>query len=158
MTSVRAEHLSPQRTCCRRPARYDQNQASAEVLTPKVTCSLSNRIPWSTVSKAAESMAVSQRSTASRRSERTRIIAVSVEYPHRKPDWVDGSRQLASRYVTSCNLQLCWPHKLITDWLTAAYCDEELLILSQLSETNVSWPSRAYTQVHWQININFTAR
>ena len=46
-------------------------------------------------------MAVSSQSTASRRSERTHVIAVSVEYPRRKPDWVDGSRQLTSKYVTS---------------------------------------------------------
>jgi len=45
MTSLRAERLPPQRTCCRRPARYDRNQASAELSTPKVTCSLSSRIP-----------------------------------------------------------------------------------------------------------------
>ena len=70
--------------------------------TPKVTRNLSSRIPWSTVSNAAErssrtSMAVSSRSTASRRSERTRVIAVSVECPRRKPDWVAGSRQAEFR-------------------------------------------------------------
>jgi len=98
MMSTRAEHLPPQRTCCRRQARYDRNQSNAKLSTPKVTRSRSNKIPWSTESKAAErlsrtSKAVSSRSTASKRSESTQVIAVSVECPCQKPDWVDGSKQ-----------------------------------------------------------------
>jgi len=89
--------------CFKWTCSYTTNiHESAKLLTPKVTRSRSNRIPWSTVSNAAErssktSMAVSSRSTASRRSESTSTIAVSVECPRRKPDWVENSRWLASR-------------------------------------------------------------
>jgi len=130
MTSVSAEHLPPQRVCCRREVTYDRNQASAELSASKVTRSLSNRISWSTVSKAAErsrrtSMPVSPRSTASRRSERTWTIAVSVEYPHRKPDWVVDSRPFASMYVTSWRAtkrsNLKWPTGSISVYGTTDY-------------------------------------
>ena len=65
---------------------------------PKVTCNRRHKIPWSTVSKAADRSkrtraATSPLSTASR-SDMTRRTAVFVEWPGRKPDWRNGKRSI----------------------------------------------------------------
>ena len=48
------ERTAPRRTYCVRPSRYDWNHFRAQPSIPKLVCSRSIRISWSTVSNAAE--------------------------------------------------------------------------------------------------------
>jgi len=76
--------VSPRRTCCVRPHRYDWNHLSAHLVTPYEISKRLSRTSWSTVSNAADrscrtSAEKSPRSAAVRILDRTCRTAVSVE-------------------------------------------------------------------------------
>ena len=84
----------------------ETKQVLYKLSTPKVTRNLSNMIPWSQCQMPRRGRLrqawQSHRGRQHLGDPREQIIAVSVEYPRRKPDWDDGSRQLASR-STACH-------------------------------------------------------
>jgi len=92
-----------QAICCVLSVRNDCTQSWTKSVKPKADCRRSSSMEWLTQSKTAErySSPISVTcwsSAATRMSDQTRCIAVSVEWYLRYADWKRGSRSFSARY------------------------------------------------------------